>query len=342
MLDRSGQIKLIDFGIARLLQPGKAKDTAQLGTVGYAPPEQYGQGQTDARSDVYALGVTLHRLLTGYDPTVTPFNLPPICQLSPGISPTMEQVITRALEQNPRNRWQSIGAIQVVLQSGHQRQNAGAGSTIRAPLAPPSPSSRPTTRLLLAAAGFSNQQLATAVSGLVILITLGIWLLAPAIQRNLPIIWNNVPTFAIAGLTAYAAARRHGAAILAHVPITLAGWLTWWARSGYAPGSYWPLLVGTVISGLIIEGGLYYLPQIRGKTQDEAWKREVVWFALLAIAATVSFYVFLTGPIGLAHSMRPGMWVGAAVIGVAGWFLGDLVQQWLYLRQTGIRRTMRT
>ena len=64
MVDRTGQIKLIDFGIARSFQPGKAKDTTLLGTPGYAAPEQHGQSQTDVRSDIYTLGVTLHQLLT--------------------------------------------------------------------------------------------------------------------------------------------------------------------------------------------------------------------------------------------------------------------------------------
>jgi hypothetical protein len=188
-------------------------------------------------------------------------------------------------------------------------------------------------------AELSGRQLALAVGVLVILITLGIWLLAPGIQRNYPIIWNNVPSFAIAGLAAYAAARRRGAALLAHVPITLAGWLTWWTRSGYTPNSYWPLLLGTVVSGLAIEAGLYFLPWVRGKARDEAWKREVAWFAVLAIVAMVSFYVLLDGRVGVAHSLRLGLWIGAAAVGMLGWFVGDLVQQWVYLRQAGVRRT---
>ncbi|HVU66994.1 MAG TPA: serine/threonine-protein kinase [Ktedonobacteraceae bacterium] len=58
---------LIDFGIARVFTPGKAKDTTPLGSPGYAPPEQYGKAQTDQRSDIYSLGATLQHLLTGHD-----------------------------------------------------------------------------------------------------------------------------------------------------------------------------------------------------------------------------------------------------------------------------------
>lgn len=329
MFSRSGQIKLIDFGIARFFQPGKAMDTTLLGTVGYAPPEQHGQGQTDARSDVYALGATLHRLLTGHDPTTTPFHLPPVRQINPNISPVMEQVITRSLEYDPRNRWQSTREIQAVARP------SSPDATVKAASVQVLTPSRPTTRLLLAVVQLSGRQLAAAVGGLLVLVALGVWLLAPVIQRNLPFVWNNVPAFVIAGPMAYAAARRRGAAILAHVPITLVGWLVLWARVGGAPDSYVPLLLGATVSGLAIELGLHFLPQIRGKARDEAWKREIAWFALLAVVAAVSFFALLEDP---AHSMRSAMWLGAAVLGALGWFLGDLVQQWLYLRQTGIRR----
>lgn len=100
----NGRLKLIDFGIARHFTPGKTSDTVKFGTPGYAAPEQYGQGQTDARSDVYALGVVTHQLLTGHDPTATPFHLPPISQLAPQVSPTVSQVVTQALEMDPVKR----------------------------------------------------------------------------------------------------------------------------------------------------------------------------------------------------------------------------------------------
>ena len=67
MLKPEGNIKIIDFGIAREYKEQSLADTTVLGTKGYAPPEQY-SGQTDARSDIYALGMTMHHLLTGIDP----------------------------------------------------------------------------------------------------------------------------------------------------------------------------------------------------------------------------------------------------------------------------------
>ncbi len=95
MVTPDGQLKLIDFGIARLFSPGKAADTAQFGTPGYAPPEQYG-GQTEPRSDVFSLGVVLHQMLTGHNPTTTPFALPPADALNPVIPPALAAVIRHA------------------------------------------------------------------------------------------------------------------------------------------------------------------------------------------------------------------------------------------------------
>lgn len=68
MLTPAGQLYLIDFGIARFFSPGQKKDTTPLGTPGFAAPEQFGISQTDIRTDIYGLGMTLQTLLTGHDP----------------------------------------------------------------------------------------------------------------------------------------------------------------------------------------------------------------------------------------------------------------------------------
>ncbi|MBL7066194.1 MAG: serine/threonine protein kinase [Anaerolineae bacterium] len=111
MLDRSDTVKLIDFGIVRFFQPGKKTDTLKMGTMGYAPPEQYaGKGQTDARSDIYSLGATLHHLLTKRDPTQHPpfsFNTAPPRSLNPAVSPHVEAAITKALAYDRVHRFQS-------------------------------------------------------------------------------------------------------------------------------------------------------------------------------------------------------------------------------------------
>jgi serine/threonine-protein kinase len=117
MLTPSGQVKLIDFGIARLFKPGQAKDTQAFGTVGYSAPEQYGKGQTDARADVYSLGVLLHQLLTGHDPTLTPFRLPPAIQVNPSLPQGVSDALAIATDGDPNSRFASVRAFREALWS---------------------------------------------------------------------------------------------------------------------------------------------------------------------------------------------------------------------------------
>jgi len=101
------QVKLIDFGIARLFNPTSKKgDTMRIGSPGYAPPEQY-SGQTDPRSDIYALGMTLLHAVTGYDPTTTTnlFQHPKPRDANPRVSAEMEAVILRATQLDPDKRY---------------------------------------------------------------------------------------------------------------------------------------------------------------------------------------------------------------------------------------------
>ena len=65
---QDGSVKIIDFDASRIYRKYEKKDTVVLGTIGYAPPEQYGEAQTDARSDIYALGVLMNVMFTGKHP----------------------------------------------------------------------------------------------------------------------------------------------------------------------------------------------------------------------------------------------------------------------------------
>ena len=105
MLKPEGNIKIIDFGIAREYKEQKLADTTVLGTKGYAPPEQY-SGQTDARSDIFALGMTMHHLLTGVDPR-NGEAYAPVRQWNPELSEGIEIIIDRCVEPAPENRYQS-------------------------------------------------------------------------------------------------------------------------------------------------------------------------------------------------------------------------------------------
>ena len=93
---RDGTIRLIDFDAARVMGAEgeeKAADTVYLGTRGYAPPEQYGYGATDARSDIYALGMTMQELL------------------GPDYHGSLARICRRAAEVDPKRRYQSIRAL---------------------------------------------------------------------------------------------------------------------------------------------------------------------------------------------------------------------------------------
>lgn len=115
MVQPNGRLKLIDFGIARHFDSGKMSDTVKFGTPGYAAPEQYGQGQTDARSDIYALGVVMHQLLTGHDPVNTPFNLPDIASFPVHISASVAEAVRQAVKTDPQQRPSSIEAWRQIL-----------------------------------------------------------------------------------------------------------------------------------------------------------------------------------------------------------------------------------
>jgi serine/threonine protein kinase len=102
MLTPHEQIRLIDFGIARAITR-QAQGTA-IGTPGYAPPEQY-QGLAEPASDLYALGATMHHLLTGRDPRKhRPFDFPPVRSLAPQVSLPVAAAIDRSLALDPRAR----------------------------------------------------------------------------------------------------------------------------------------------------------------------------------------------------------------------------------------------
>jgi len=107
MLDSHGRIRLIDFGIAKVFQSGQ-KGT-MIGTEGYSPPEQY-RGSAEPRGDIYALGATLHHLLTKQDPRLEPpfsFQERPVRQINPSVSPEFEAVIMKALEYDMEKRYGS-------------------------------------------------------------------------------------------------------------------------------------------------------------------------------------------------------------------------------------------
>ncbi len=117
-----GKVYLVDFGIARFFNP--VSRGTMIGTQGYAPPEQY-RGQVEPRSDLYALGATMHYLLTGRDPqNEPPFSFPPLSSLNPDVSEEVELLVLKALDPDVENRFVSademLGELMVLAGDSNQ------------------------------------------------------------------------------------------------------------------------------------------------------------------------------------------------------------------------------
>jgi uncharacterized membrane protein len=116
MLTPDGHVYLIDFGIARLFKPGQAKDTNAYGSMGYSPPEQFGKAQTTPQSDIYSLGVTLHQMLSGNDPSYMPFRFAPLnFPGQPAIS-RLTTLIMQMLDADPTKRPATMAAVRQILE----------------------------------------------------------------------------------------------------------------------------------------------------------------------------------------------------------------------------------
>jgi len=117
MVTQTGQIFLIDFGIARFFKEGQEQDTEFLGSRGYASPEQHGIFQTNPRTDIYGLGATLHFCLTGQDPhhATDPFTFSPIQQSNPQVPLALAQLIQRMVAMDEQLRPANMLEVQQAL-----------------------------------------------------------------------------------------------------------------------------------------------------------------------------------------------------------------------------------
>src|SRR5579885_2336424 len=159
MITPDNEVQLIDFGIARRFDPNKRTNTENLGTISYASPEHLGSitapgqrrsaqnpgklVQTDARSDIYSLGATMYHLLTNYEPE-------PIQTPAPGSILTknprlrtiqvagrticpVEQVIIKAMQQDPAQRFQNAEAMRMALAQCLPAGSVVAPTTVQIP-----------------------------------------------------------------------------------------------------------------------------------------------------------------------------------------------------------------
>jgi serine/threonine protein kinase len=130
------RLAVVDFGIARPFE-GEIVGTV-IGTPGYAPPEQY-QGMATPQSDIYALGATLHRLLTGYDPERGgAFAFPPVRSLNPSVPAGLANAVARATSLNPADRFASATEMGAWLAArGPSAQAPAQGSAAKRPVGRP-------------------------------------------------------------------------------------------------------------------------------------------------------------------------------------------------------------
>ena len=166
-----GQVYLVDFGLAKVYDPGQETTIGARGaTPGYAPPEQYGQGRTDARSDVYSAGATLYSLVSGQVPpdaldmVIRRGNLPSLRQLAPGVSPHVEAAVVRAMQTVPEDRFQTSAEFRQALHEPPTRALPSrpvqpVGHEQAEPVAEPPPQARPTPPV------DTNQRIAALLAG---------------------------------------------------------------------------------------------------------------------------------------------------------------------------------
>ena len=118
MVDDTGHIKLIDFGIARV-EKKKNQDTEHMGSMVTASPEHYA-GLTDARSDIYTIGATLHYILTnGQTLECNAFDIPSVKNYNPNVTDQFSKVIDKALMVQPKDRFQTIAEMRDALKGSN-------------------------------------------------------------------------------------------------------------------------------------------------------------------------------------------------------------------------------
>lgn len=96
IITKNGCVKLIDFNAARIHTTEKQTDTVPLGTIGYAPPEQFGISQSDEKSDIYSIGVLLNVMITGTHPSKK------LCKGKAG------KVVLKCTQIDPNSRFMNV------------------------------------------------------------------------------------------------------------------------------------------------------------------------------------------------------------------------------------------
>ena len=116
MLSNDGVVKLIDFNAAKQFNRGQNEDTRLMGTQKFAAPEQYGFGQSDQRTDIYGIGVTMHYLLTGCFPGETV------------VSGKLNRIINRCVSLSKEERYQTVDELVKDLTKGYEEPKSSTSA----------------------------------------------------------------------------------------------------------------------------------------------------------------------------------------------------------------------
>lgn len=121
---RTGQVRLVDFGLARHVRSGGMTAQTLVGTLGYCPLEQM-QGHSEPRSDLYALGATMHHLLSGQAPRF--LDLSPLAAVVPEVDPRLAAVVDRATATDPASRFPDVASMAQALTAWLQARDREEG-----------------------------------------------------------------------------------------------------------------------------------------------------------------------------------------------------------------------
>lgn len=163
ILSPEQKLYLVDFGVARRYKAGKLRDTIAFGSPGYAAPEQYGRAQTTPRSDLYSLGVLLHQMLSGLDPSLNPFSFQNLRAYNRKLPTELEKLVIQLLEMDMEKRPASADMVRRKLQSIASTAQAHSKRSAKAVKVRPARPQPPLSRADVLARAFSTVGLPVSI-----------------------------------------------------------------------------------------------------------------------------------------------------------------------------------